>query len=196
VRDLRSICVYCGSSPGNDPAFASVAAEVGRLLADDGITLVYGGSAVGLMCEVADAALAAGGRVVGVIPRRVFRSEVAHHGLTELFEVDSMHERKLLMSELSDAFVALPGGIGTLEELTETASWAQLGLHDKPLATLDVNGFWRPFHAFLDRVVAAGLMHDANRSLILDVAHPAELLGALRGHEPATVEHAIDDDET
>lgn len=196
MREVRSVCVYCGSSAGDDPGFAALAAEVGRRLAREGVTLVYGGSAVGLMREVADAALAEGGRVVGVIPRSVFRTEVAHRGLSELFEVDSMHDRKLLMFELSDAFVALPGGIGTLEELTEVASWAQLGLHDKPVATLDVNGFWRPFHEFLDSVVVSGLLKPSNRSLVVQVDEPARLLDVLRTHEVAPAGKVIDLGET
>ncbi len=196
MRELTSVCVYCGSSFGTDPAFAVVAADVGRRIAREGLTLVYGGSSVGLMGQLADAALAEGGRVVGVIPRSVFVREVAHLGLSELVEVDSMHDRKLLMFELADAFVALPGGIGTLEELTEVASWAQLGLHEKPVATLDVNGFWQPFHAFLDRVVAAGLLRETTRRSILAVDDVDRLLDALRSHEPRSRERWIELDET
>jgi uncharacterized protein (TIGR00730 family) len=188
--------VYCGSSPGRDVAFASAAVEVGRRIAADGLTLIYGGGSVGLMGIVADAALAAGGRVVGVIPRSVFQREVAHTGLTELIEVDSMHDRKLLMFELADAFVALPGGIGTLEELTEVASWAQLGLHDKPVATLDVSGFWRPFHEFLDHIVERGLLRESNRRLIVNVDEVGGLLDVLRSHEVRAGEQLIELDET
>lgn len=196
MRELASVCVYCASSSGRDPAFAAVAAEVGRRIATEGLTLVYGGGSVGLMGVVADAALSEGGRVIGVIPRSVFRREVAHESLGELIEVDSMHDRKMLMFELADAFVALPGGIGTLEELTEVASWAQLGLHDKPVATLEVNGFWRPFHDFLDRVVDAGLLRPENRRLIIDVEEPSRFLEVLRSYEPRQTEQLIDLDET
>lgn len=196
MRELTTVGVYCGSSFGRDPAFASVAAEVGKLIAREGLALVYGGSSVGLMGELADAALGEGGRVVGVIPRSVFVREVAHLGLTELVEVDSMHDRKLLMFELADAFVALPGGLGTLEELTEVVSWAQLGLHDKPVATLDVNGFWQPFHAFLDRIVIAGLLRATTRRSILNVDDVDRLLDVLRSYEPRLAEHRIELDET
>jgi uncharacterized protein (TIGR00730 family) len=196
VRELTSVCVYCGSSLGRDPAFASVAAEVGRRVAGEDLTLVYGGGSVGLMGVVADAALDAGGRVIGVIPRSVFQREVAHRELSELIEVDSMHDRKLLMFELADAFVALPGGIGTLEELTEVASWAQLGLHDKPVATLDVNGFWQPFHEFLDGIVTEGLLRERNRRLVVNVDEVSRLLDVLRAHEVRSVEKWIDLDET
>src|SRR5712671_5728877 len=136
--ELSRICVYCGSSAGTGPAFTAAGRSLGELFARSGITIVYGGATVGLMGVLADAALAAGGRVVGVIPRHLFGREIAHPGLTELVEVGSMHERKQVMFELADAFVALPGGLGTLEELTEIATWAQLGLHRKPIATLDV----------------------------------------------------------
>jgi uncharacterized protein (TIGR00730 family) len=196
MRELRAVCVYCGSSSGADAGYAALAADVGRRLAREGITLVYGGSAVGLMRELADAALGEGGRVIGVTPRSVFRAEVAHRGLTELFEVDSMHDRKLLMFELADAFVALPGGIGTLEELTEVASWGQLGLHEKPVVTLDVDGFWRPFHDFLDAIVAAGLLKPRNRALVGHVDDPARVLEVLRARPVETREPVIGLDET
>lgn len=152
---------------------------MGRVLAAQGITLVYGGSSIGLMGLMADAALAEGGRVVGVMPRGLFRREVAHTGLSELIEVDSMHERKLTMFELSSAYVALPGGIGTLEELTEVLSWAQLGLHDRPIVTVNVDGFWDPFHHLLRHAVEAELVRPASLDLLLDVATPEEALAVL-----------------
>lgn len=170
--------MYCGSSSGAEPAYAAAARQVGELLAKEDIELVYGGGSVGLMGVLANAALGAGGRVVGAIPRRLFSSEVAHPGLTELIEVTSMHERKMVMFERSDAFLALPGGLGTLEELTETATWSQIGLHSKPMATLDVDGFWGPFHAMLQEFVDRGFL---KRSPILDVATVEEILPALRG---------------
>ncbi|HEX9994285.1 MAG TPA: TIGR00730 family Rossman fold protein [Acidimicrobiales bacterium] len=194
-RDLRSVCVYCGSSPGADPAFAAVAGQVGALLAGAGIRLVYGGGAVGLMGTVADAALAAGGEVVGVIPRGLFRREVAHPGLTELVEVRSMHERKQVMFDRSDAFVALPGGIGTVEELVEVATWAQLGISDKPVATLDVAGYWRPLHALLRSMADAAFLREDSLGLVADVLRVDDLLPVLRTHRVPAVGKWIDLDE-
>lgn len=187
-RALRSVCVYCGSSPGADPEFVTSAAAVGRALALAGIRLVYGGGATGLMGALADAALAAGGEVVGVIPRRLFRREVAHRAVTELVEVGSMHERKQRMADLSDGFVALPGGLGTLEELIEMATWAQLGIHSKPVAVLDVAGYWRPLAALLDHAVAHGFLTPDSRALVAFVSDVEHLVPALRTHvvAPAT----------
>jgi uncharacterized protein (TIGR00730 family) len=193
---VKNVCVYCGSSTGTDPAFAEAARKLGVLLAAEGIRLVYGGAAVGLMGILADAVLDAGGEVVGVIPRSVFRREIPHRGLTEMVEVSSMHERKQRMAELSDAFVALPGGLGTLEELAEMATWAQIGLHNKPIATLDVNGYWSAFYEFLRTAVASGLMKPENLDLILNVASVDELLPALRGYAPPLVSKWADLDET
>jgi uncharacterized protein (TIGR00730 family) len=181
---LASICVYCGSSLGNDPDFETAARATGELLAENGITLVYGGAAVGLMGVLANAALAAGGTVIGVTPRGLWGGEIDHPGLTELIQVGSMHERKLRMSELADAFVALPGGFGTLDELMEIATWAQLGVHDKPIATLDVNGYWSGLHALLRRSAEAGLLKPQYLDLIVNVtAGPAALLPALRAYQ-------------
>ncbi len=188
---LGSVCVYCASSLGNEPAFAAVAQETGEALARAGIRLVYGGGSAGLMGALADAALAAGGEVTGVLPRRLFSREVAHLGLSEMIEVESMHARKQKMFELSDAFVALPGGLGTFEELLETTTWAQLGLHAKPIATLDVNGYWDPFHELLARAVARGLMKPASLGLVVRVGAVGELLGALEGYEPPTAERFV-----
>jgi hypothetical protein len=182
--ELSHICVYCGSSTGAAPDFAEAARSLGELLARSGITLIYGGAAVGLMGVLADAALSAGGEVVGVIPRHLFGREVAHPGLTKLIEVDSMHERKLKMFELADAFVALPGGLGTLEELTEMATWGQLGMHRKPIATVDIGGYWTGFHAFLDQAVVHGFMKADNLRLIENVSTVDEVLPALRAYSP------------
>lgn len=183
MSEIRSLCVYCGSSPGVSDRYAAAATDLGRLLAGDGVRLVYGGSAVGLMGLVADAAIAAGGEVVGVIPKGLFRREVAHRGLSELVEVATMHERKHAMFERADAFVALPGGLGTLEELIEVASWAQLGIHAKPVATLDVDGFWAPLHALLRHAAEAGFLRVENLRLVADVRDVAALLPTLRGHQ-------------
>jgi uncharacterized protein (TIGR00730 family) len=196
TRSLDAVCVYCGSSPGVDPAYAAAAEAVGRLLAEAGITLVFGGSGIGLMGAMADAAMAAGGRVVGVIPKQVFKREVAHRRLTELIEVDSMHARKLEMFERADAFVALPGGLGTFEELFEMATWGQLGLHRKPVVTVDVLGFWEPMYALLDQAVAAGFMKSGNRALITAVGKPDELLDALRAYAVPYTDKWIDLEET
>jgi hypothetical protein len=193
---LSHVCVYCGSSAGSGPEFAEAARALGTLLARNGLTLVYGGAEVGLMGLVADAALAAGGRVVGVIPRHLFGREIAHRNLTELVEVGSMHERKQKMFELADAFVALPGGMGTLEELTEITTWAQLGLHRKPIVTLDVGGYWDRFHLFLRDAVRAGFMKPENLSLISNVATVDDLLPALRSYRAPRVGRWLDPEET
>lgn len=164
-----SLCVYCGSRAGDAPAFADSARELGRLIGQAGGRLVYGGGRVGLMGLVADAALAAGGQVLGVIPQALMEREVGHRGLTELVVVQTMHERKQRMAEAADAFVALPGGIGTLEELYEMWSWQQLGYHDKPVALLNVEGYYDALLAFMagarDRGFVTGAQHDA---LIVD----------------------------
>jgi len=193
---VNNICVYCGSSSGSGPEFAEAARALGGLLARNGLALIYGGAEVGLMGLVADAALAGGGQVVGVIPRHLFGREIAHRQLTELVEVDSMHERKQKMYELADAFVALPGGMGTLEELTEITTWAQLGLHRKPIATLDVNGYWAAFHAFLGETVRHGFMKEQNLSLIANVPTVDDLLPALEAYRSPRVGKWLDPDET
>lgn len=189
---LQSVCVYCGSSPGADPAFAVAAARVGRALAGGGRTLVYGGGRVGLMGTVADAALAAGGRVVGVIPRAIAHKEVAHPGLTELHVVGSMHERKALMAELSDAFVALPGGLGTLEELFETWTWGQLGMHAKPYGLLDAAGFYGPLLLFLDRLVDQRFVRPEHRALLHVSDDIDELLGRMGAAPPPPLPKWLD----
>ncbi|MEO5940486.1 MAG: TIGR00730 family Rossman fold protein [Candidatus Limnocylindrales bacterium] len=164
---LRSICVFCGASTGRDPRYAAAAAAVGERLAQRGIRLVYGGGRLGLMGAVADAALAAGGEVVGVIPRGLVDRELAHPGLSQLDVVGTLHERKARMSDLADAFIALPGGLGTLEELAEVLSWAQLELHAKPIGLLDVDGYFEALESFLDRAVAAGFVAARHRGLLL-----------------------------
>lgn len=184
MADFTSLCVFCGSSTPPDPRYRESARALGALLAGRGIGLVYGGGSVGLMGELADAALAAGGRVTGVIPTGLFSREIGHAGLTELREVGSMHERKQLMYDLSDAFVALPGGLGTLEELAEVTTWSQLGLHAKPVVLLDVDGFWDPLVAQLDKMVTVGLLKPANRALIGRAASPDGALAALAAARP------------
>jgi uncharacterized protein (TIGR00730 family) len=176
---IRSLCVYCGSSHGADPAFAEATRELARLLAARGVRVVFGGSAVGLMGTLADAALEAGGTVVGVIPQALMDREIGHRGLSELRVVGSMHERKALMAELSDGFVALPGGIGTLEELIEMYTWSQLGIHAKPLGVLNVAGYYDGLTAFLDHAVASGFMRAGNRGVLACEAEPEALLERL-----------------
>ena len=176
---LASVCVFCGSSTPPDPRYTAAAADLAETLVARGIDIVYGGGRVGLMGVVADAALAKGGNVIGVIPVGLFSREVGHTGLTHLHEVASMHERKQLMYELSDGFVALPGGLGTLEELAEVATWTQLGLHAKPVVLLDVAGYWEPLVLQLDRMVEAGLLKASNRSIIRLAHSPDEALESL-----------------
>ena len=184
---LRSICVFCGASPGANPIYAEAAAELGRSLAKAGVTLVYGGGEVGLMGVVADAAMAAGGEVIGVIPQSLQDSEIGHKGLTRLEVVSGMHARKARMAELSDAFIALPGGLGTLEELFEVWTWGQLGYHGKPLGLLEVNGFYGKLIGFLDHLVEERFVRSAHRSMLQVRETPAELLEALTNWQPDVV---------
>src|SRR5271154_5558209 len=166
-RNGRGVCVFCGSSSGKGPQYADSARRLGAALAARGLELVYGAGDVGLMGVLADAALAAGGRVVGVIPQALVQREVAHHGLSELHVVRTMHERKALMADRADAFLALPGGFGTADELFEILTWAQLGLHSKPVGLLNVAGFFDPLLAWIDRCVSDGFLRPENRDLLL-----------------------------
>lgn len=161
-----NIAVFCGSGVGADPAFVRAAEQVGRTLAERAITIVYGGGHVGLMGIVADSALEAGGTVIGVIPRHLDTRELTHTGLSEVHVVESMHERKTMMAELSDAFLALPGGAGTLEEIAEQWTWAQLGIHDKPSGFLDINGFWRPMQQMAETMVNSQFVSTPNAQII------------------------------
>jgi len=176
---LRRLCVFCGSSPGRSPAHAQAARALGLELARREIELVFGGGSAGLMGALADEVLAAGGRAIGVIPRALMERELGHAGLTQLHVVGSMHERKALMAELSDAFVALPGGFGTFEEICEAITWAQLGIHPKPCALLDVDGYWTPLVRLFDQAVEQGFIEPQGRALVLHQHDPAELLDAL-----------------
>ncbi|MCW2546613.1 MAG: hypothetical protein JWN96_1073 [Mycobacterium sp.] len=186
---MRAVCVFCGSSDGRRPEYREAASALGTRLGQAGITVVYGGASVGLMGAVADAALAAGGQVIGVIPRGFVDRELAHPGLTELHVTNSMHERKALMADLSEGFVALPGGLGTLEELAEITTWAQLGLHRKPVGVLDVAGrdgvgFYALLLGFIDHMVAEGFVTEANRRLLVTAATAGELLDKLLTWQP------------
>ncbi len=184
TADMKRVCVYCGSRAGSDPRFAAKAAELGKRLATEQLTLVYGGGNVGLMGVLADAALASGGEVIGVIPRQLVRWEVAHQGLTSLEVVASMHERKARMFDLSDAFVALPGGFGTLDEMFEMLTWRQLGFGDKPCALLDVDGFYSQLVGMLDHMVDRGFVPAEHRRDLWRGEDIDTLLGWLRDNQP------------
>ncbi len=181
---LRRIGVFCGASPGVAPAYLELARSVGHGLAVRGIGVVYGGGRVGLMGAVADAALAAGGEVIGVIPKGLVDRELAHPGLTELHVVGTLHERKARMAERADAFIALPGGLGTLEELAEVASWAQLQLHAKPIGLLEVDGFWASLRGWLDHAVDEGFVLPAHRGLFLEAPDLDTLLAVFSAWTP------------
>jgi uncharacterized protein (TIGR00730 family) len=196
VPDLSSICVFCGSNAGANPAYLETAEAVGRGLAQRGVRVVYGGATVGMMGTLADAARGAGGEIVGVIPQSIFDREIGHTGLDDLRVVGSMHERKALMAELSDAFIALPGGIGTLEELFEVYTWAQLGIHAKPIGLLDVAGYFQPLVAFLDHAVQERFLRPEMRALLAVRDGLDDLLAALEASEPVTLQKWIDLDQT
>jgi len=177
---IETVCVYCGSAAGVRPENRASAQELGRALAAAGIRLVYGGAHVGLMGAVADAALAAGGAVTGVIPQHLVDREIAHRGLTELHVVANMHERKHKMADMADAFLAMPGGYGTLDELCEVLGWAQLGLHRKPIVMLDIEDYWQPFFAMLDQAMQEGFLQQHNREFALRAGSVAEVITMLR----------------
>ena len=193
---MNSVCVFCGSSPGNDPAYAEAAGRLGRTLAERGTTLVYGGGHVGLMGVVADAALGAGGEVIGVMPKSLVDREIGHTGLTKLHVVRSMHERKAVMSELSEGFIALPGGNGTLEEFFEVLTWAQLGEHAKPCGLLNVAGYYDPLLAVFDQMVDRAFLKEEHRELVLVEEDPTSLLERFGSYEPPRTIKWIDAAET
>jgi uncharacterized protein (TIGR00730 family) len=194
---MDRICVFCGSSPGARPAYAEAAAEMGRLLATEGIGLVYGGAQAGLMGVLADSVLAEDGEIIGVIPQALVDREIGHPGVADLRVVGSMHERKALMAELADAFVALPGGLGTLEELFEVYTWAQLGLHRKPCGLLDVEDYYAGIVEFLGHAAEERFLPEQHRAMLMVEREPRALLERLRSWEPATVQPKwLDRDET
>jgi uncharacterized protein (TIGR00730 family) len=176
---LRRVCVFCGSSPGTNGVYREAAQEIGRLFCQRGIELVYGGGNVGLMGAVADACLQDGGHVIGIIPEALKKKELAHTGLTELRVVGSMHERKALMADLADAFIALPGGYGTWDEFCEVLTWSQLGIQHKACAVLNVNGYYDPLLAMADRAVSEGFLREVHRALLIADEDPARLLDHL-----------------
>ncbi|RKP57861.1 TIGR00730 family Rossman fold protein [Pararobbsia silviterrae] len=185
---MRSVCVYCGSSSGADPVYADAARAFGRALAESGITLVYGGGKVGLMGTVADAAMQHGGKAIGVIPELLLAKEVGHTGLTELHVVKDMHERKKMMADLSDGFVALPGGVGTYEELFEVYTWAQLGYHQKPVGVLNIAGYFDPLKTMLEHTVTAGFMRREYVDLLQFADTPPALLDRLQHYTPVALD--------
>ena len=192
---VSRVCVFCGSSPGRDPDYARVAREFGTLLAHESIGLVYGGGKTGLMGEIADAALRSGGEVIGVIPGHLDTREVAHRGLTDLRVVSTMHERKAMMADLADGFVGLPGGLGTLEEFFEVATWSQLGIHAKPAVLLNMKGYYDLIVRFLDRAVEEGFVREEHRPLVA-VCHETEtILETLRSFRPVVAEKWLDRSE-
>lgn len=185
---LKRICIFCGSSPGTQPIYAETAQIVGKTLAQQGLTLVYGGGNVGLMGIVADATLEHGGQVIGVIPHGLAEKEVAHHQLTELHIVKSMHERKAMMADLADGFIALPGGFGTYDEFCEILTWAQLGIHQKPCGLLNVADFYTPLLAFFDHSVQQGFIRAEHRHSILVAADIQSLLTQFEQYQPINLD--------
>lgn len=193
---MKRICVFCGSSPGARPEYTEVAVAMGKALAANGLELVYGGGRVGLMGVVADAVLAAGGRVVGVIPRMLMEKEVGHEGVSEMHLTDTMHERKALMAEFSDGFIAMPGGTGTFDESFEILTWSQLGVHRKPFAFLNVAGYYDGLLAFLDHAVDQRFLRDEHRALCMVDTDPERLLARFRDYDPPYVPKWIDRRQT
>jgi len=193
---MQRVCVFCGSSPGARASYAEGARGLGRALAAAGVGLVYGGAQVGLMGMLADSVLAAGGDVIGVIPRALAEREIAHPGLRDLRVVGSMHERKALMADLADGFIALPGGMGTLEEMFEVLTWAQLGMHRKPCGLLDIDDYFRAMLAFLDHMKEERFLAPEHRAMLLVESDPARLLSRLETYEPPLVTKWIDRAET
>lgn len=195
-KKLQRLCVFCGSSLGGRPEYREMAGRLGEILAERGITLVYGGGNIGLMGVLADAVLEKGGRAIGVIPHGLAAREVAHSGLTELRVVDSMHERKAMMADLADGFIALPGGLGTVEEFCEILTWAQLGIHVKPCGLLNVAGYFDALVEFLDKAVRERFLRPEHRAMLLMESDPERLLARLGEYRAPTVEKWIDRDAT
>jgi uncharacterized protein (TIGR00730 family) len=195
MSEIRRVGVFCGSSTGTDPVYAEVATDLGARLAAAGVGLVYGGGSIGLMGAVADGCLAAGGEVTGIIPKGLFRREVGHTGLTDLIEVPSMHERKQLLYDLADAFIALPGGLGTLEELAEVLTWNQLGIHAKPVALLDVDGFWDALVQWLTESVEAGFIRAEHAASLRVIDDPTSVLDVLAAAKVPRLHKWLDLDE-
>lgn len=187
-KTMKRVCVFCGSSSGRGETYRAMAVKLGRALVERGLGLVYGGGRVGLMGTIADAVLERGGEVIGVIPEDLVKKEVAHRGLSDLRVVGSMHERKALMARLSDGFIAMPGGFGTLDEFCEILTWAQLGLHQKPCGVLDVGGYFDLFLKFVDHSVAQGFVRAEHRDLVLVERAPEALLDAFESYKPVNLD--------
>lgn len=192
---MKNICVFCGSNPGHKPDYVEAAIELGHFLAEEGIGLVYGGSSVGLMAQIAHACLEAGGNATGVIPQNLVELEVADHSISNLYIVKSMHARKSMMADLSDGFIAMPGGIGTLEELFEIWTWGKLGSHAKPCGLLNVSGYYDGLHTFLDQVVDEGFLPEPARTMLMTDATPAGLIAQFREYEPPVFKKWVEKDE-
>ena len=192
---IKNICVYCGSSPGRNPAYSSAAKALAKELYSRDIGLVFGGGAVGVMGVIADAVLEAGGEVIGVIPRALAKKEVAHYGLTELHVVASMHERKAMMAELADGFIAMPGGWGTLEEIFEMLTWAQLGFHEKPCGLLNVEGYYNNLVGFLEHSFEQEFVRDLYRPILMQANEPAALLDQFSTYQAPKVRKWMSEDE-
>lgn len=196
MQELKSICVFCGSNFGSRPEYAAAAESLGKLLIQHSISLVYGGAKAGLMGKIADAVLNAGGKVIGIIPQALVLKEIAHEGVTELRVVDSMHERKALMADLADGFIALPGGFGTLDEFCEILTWAQLGIHHKPCGVLNVNGYFDNFLKLLDHAVSELFLRPLHRAMVISENDPETLLGRMIQYEAPLTGKWIDRSET
>jgi uncharacterized protein (TIGR00730 family) len=193
---MKRICVFCGSNSGTNPVYAEAAKRMGSVLVRRGIGLVYGGGRVGLMGTIADTVMAEGGEVIGIIPDALAAKEVAHHGLTELHIVGSMHERKAMMADLSDGFIAMPGGVGTFEEFCEVLTWAQLGIHLKPCGLLNVANYYGPLLALFNHAVAEGFVRPQHRSLVLESTEPEEMIELLATYRAPHLDKWMERDET
>ncbi len=189
---MKKICIFCGSSPGSEKSYQQEAESFGELLVDKGYEMVYGGGSTGMMGFIANACLAKGGKVTGVIPSFLVAKEVGHNGLTEIIEVESMHERKQKMADISDAFVAMPGGMGTMDELCEIVTWSQLGLHTKPIGVLNINSYFDPFIKFMDHMVSQRYLSVVNRKIIVSDKNPEELLKKMQNYDPPVAEKWLD----
>ena len=189
---MKNLCVFCGSNAGADPIYTQAAQELGKLMAERDMTLVYGGGNVGLMGVIADECLNHGGKVIGVIPNFLQDKEVGHDGLTKMIVVKTMHERKQIMADLSDGFVAMPGGFGTMDELCEILTWSQLGLHSNPIGLLNINGYYEHLKILFDHMVDQRFLHPQNRATVLSHSQPAQLLRMMDQYEPPDVEKWLD----
>jgi len=187
---MKAICVFCGSGSGSNPEYLQAACDLGNTLAERSITLIYGGGNVGLMGEIARAVMGMGGEVIGVIPRHLAEKKVAYEGITDLRLVETMHERKAMMAELAEGFIALPGGLGTLEEIAEVLTWAQLGLHPKPCGLLNVNGYFDHLSAFLDHMLIEGFLHPVHRGMVQVSSDINQLLAAFEVYHPPQADKA------